>query len=208
MTARTVSDAISPSLVKLLMVDSTDAHDAVLRISRRGDLLEEAKAANAVVQRICQPVGLNGALIGMGPLLLMFDPPSFGKNEEGVKLADAWQMTYARALSDIPREALEEAVNAYIKIGKWFPKASEIRELAGPKMAELRKIAWRLKKVVEEARPPKPVLSEAEREANKRAVAELVAELRSRPAFGRRAPGESPQQMAARIRGESILQTA
>ena len=200
MTAKTISDAISPSLVKLLMVDSTDAHDAVLRISRRPELLEEAKAANAVVQRICQPVGLNGALIAMGPLMLMFDRPSFGKGEAGDKLADAWQMTYARALSDIPREALEEAVNAYVQSGKWFPKVAEIRDLARPKMAELRKMAWRMKEVAEKARPPKVTLTDEEREANRKAVAELVADLRSRPALNRR-PAESPQQMAARIRG-------
>lgn len=71
-----------------------------------------------------------------------------------------WQV-YEEALSDLPRLALERAVSEWQRIGKFFPKPAEIRELAEPTASAFRMAAHRAKKASEWQAPKAP--TEAER---------------------------------------------
>jgi len=48
----------------------------------------------------------------------------------GHEPSDAQLGLYARALSDLDAEVLDYAAGEWIKAGKWYPKVSELRELA------------------------------------------------------------------------------
>lgn len=204
MTAKQTLDAISPSLARFLMIEATDANDAVARIASRPDLIAEAREQNDLVQRLCAPVGVPGALRALAPLMLMFDRPSFGRGEVGEKLADAWQSTYAQAIAHIPPEALEAAVSQWLKVGRFFPKPAELIALAEPKTVELRKLGWRMKQVVAKAHGPKPPMTDAEKAEVKRLAADLARDLRSGTIFAKKPrysrPSESQSSMADRLR--------
>ena len=181
--------AISPPLVHLLMVSSSDAKDAVQLASRHPDLIREAREVTALVQRMAGPMGTVDAMKALAPLMLHFDPRQFGAGKAGTMLTDAWEKSFADALADLPAEALEVAVSAWIKVGKWFPKVAELRELAEPKAKEIRTLAWRLRSVAEKARLPKPPITPEERAEIQRQTAALVADLKSGALFAGKPSG-------------------
>lgn len=90
-------------------------------------------------------------MAALAPLVLVY-----GKGEEA--RSPAFWNVYKNALSDLPRLALDRAVKAYERIGKFFPKPAEIRELAMPHADTIRQAAYRTKKATEaeviQLRPP------------------------------------------------------
>ena len=206
MTAKTALAAISPSLVHLLMVTASDAKDAVQIAGRHPSLIQEARDVTALVQRLSAPAGTAAVLRAMSPLLLHFDPRQFGSGKKGEMLADAFEASFADALADLPLEAIEVAIAAWIKVGKWFPKVAELRELAEPKAREIRSLAYRLRQVAEKARLPKPPITAEERAEIQRQTAELVADLKSGALFKGRPGGihspplRSRAEVAAELR--------
>ncbi len=198
MTAKTALDAISPSLVHLLMVTASSASEAVQLAGRHPALVQEARDATALVQRLAGPAGTAAVLRAMSPLLLHFDPRHFGAGKKGEMLADAFEASFAEALSDLPLEAIEIAVAEWIKVGKWFPKVAELRELAEPKAKEIRTMAWRLRQVAEKARLPKPPITPEERAEIQRQTAALVADLKSGAVFKGRPGGINAPPLRSR----------
>lgn len=178
MTAKRTLDVISPSLVRFLMVEATSAKDAVARISKRPELLAEAREVNARVQRLCKEVGMARAMELIAPLTLLFPPPSFGKGDAGDALTEAWHSTYAKAIADLYEEALTGAVDQWAKVGRFFPKPAELRALAEPKMTELRTLSWRVRQCAENTNMPRPPLTDAERAERQRLAEETVEMLR------------------------------
>jgi hypothetical protein len=184
MTAKRVSDAISPTLARFLLIDSGDAADAVNRIANRPELIAEAKEVNAEVQRRAAPIGQANAMAVILPLTLIFDPPSFGKGREGEALERAWSMTYAKAIAHLPREALESAVEKYAQVGKWFPKPADLIELARPKATEILQLSYRLDRCATvKAREP---VSDAERAEFQAFARDLAESLRTKTLFAGR----------------------
>lgn len=54
----------------------------------------------------------------------------------GIEPNDAQLGLYVRALSDLTPDELEHAAAEHIKVNKWFPKVSELRELAEKRTAQ------------------------------------------------------------------------
>lgn len=50
--------------------------------------------------------------------------------DAGAKITPAQVQLYVRALADLDAGVLEEAAAEYVQTGKWFPKVSELREIA------------------------------------------------------------------------------
>ena len=206
MTARTALAAISPSLAKLLMVTANDAAEAVQLAGYHPALVQEARDKLPLVTRLAAPAGMGQVLRCVAELLLHFDPPSFGEGKPGAQLADAWQSSYAKALEDLPVEALEIAVAGWIKCGKTFPKVAHLRDLAEPKTKELRVLSWRIKQVAEKARLPKPPPTAEERAEVKRMMEDLAANLKLKAADSKW-PGPMNRQrqheVAERLRAQA-----
>jgi hypothetical protein len=49
---------------------------------------------------------------------------------------------YAKALEDLPYEAVAAAATTHIRTGRWFPKPAEIRELIEGAMEDRAELAW------------------------------------------------------------------
>lgn len=104
---------------------------------------------------MCEPAGERVVMGALVPLVIVF-----GKGQEAE--SPAFWRVYTDALSDLPRIALDRAVKEYQKLGKFFPKPAEIRELATPHANAFRQAAFRTKAALEKPEPPMP---EAERMA-------------------------------------------
>lgn len=148
MNALTVLSATTPRLSEIL-TRATDAHEAAQFITDDEVLVSECRRMLPIVQRLAKPVQRAEIKIALQPLLLMFDPPSFGKGREAEQLEGAWQEVYVKALSGLSREALEHAITRWCEIGKTFPKPAHLRELAEPVQLKVALVAWRMRKAVE-----------------------------------------------------------
>lgn len=173
---RTVSGAISNQLRAFLQgaSDWREAHREATPAIRA-----ECQAVQAAVERVAGPVTQTEVRRLLAPLLLHFDPPSFGPGEAGDRLSEAWRTSYADALKDLPEEALRAAVDGWIRIGHVWPKVAHLRILAEPKAGELRSLAWRVRKVAETP-PPRQAISAEERAR----VGEMMLEMRKQMAAG------------------------
>lgn len=111
----------------------------------------EAEVSLRRLEMLCEPAGDQVVMAALAPLVLVY-----GKGEEA--RSPAFWNVYKDALSDLPRLALDRAVKAYERIGKFFPKPAEIRELAMPHAATIRQAAYRTKMAVAaeviQLRPP------------------------------------------------------
>lgn len=106
------------------------------------------------LELLAEPSGSDLVKRSLAPLVLVY---GLGVQAEAPVF---WQV-YEQALSDLPRMALERAVSEYQRIGKFFPKPAEIRELAEPHATALRMAAHRAKKASEWQAPKG--LAEADR---------------------------------------------
>ena len=105
------------------------------------------------LELLAEPSGSDLVKRSLAPLVLVY---GLGVQAEAPVF---WQV-YEQALSDLPRMALERAVSEYQRIGKFFPKPAEIRELAEPHAMALRMAAHRAKKASEWQAPKGPTEGE------------------------------------------------
>lgn len=138
----------SPELWSLLATGPKENAEAI-RLSPA--LRAEAGRSFRQLEVLCEPAGNQVVMAALAPLILVY-----GKGEEA--RSPAFWKVYTDALSDLPRIALDRAVKGYERIGKFFPKPAEIRELAMPHADTFRQAAYRAKKAQEaeviQLRPP------------------------------------------------------
>ncbi|KAK0332698.1 hypothetical protein LTR94_023851 [Friedmanniomyces endolithicus] len=103
---------------------------------------------------LAEPAGSEAVERALAPLVLVY-----GLGEQAK--ARAFWRVYTDALSDLPRMALDRAAAEYPKVGKFFPKPAEIRELAMPHANALRMAAVRAERAASWEEPKK--ISETDR---------------------------------------------
>jgi hypothetical protein len=201
--------------LRSLLLGSGDAKGAARIIAINPTLRAQAEAQLPWLERALEPAEPEQIL-----LLLARHAPALGLKDMS---EESWGLLfepYLEALGDLPLTALEEA---FIRWNKgelypkepgrhaFFPRPAEIRKLAEPARNELGKAANRIKlaiKHVENAPKPEPSAEEkAAVRAQMQAEGFLVDGkfvLPKKDAGPRPAPtGETPQQMAARLRAEA-----
>ena len=107
--------------------------------------MRECEGSLRPLEVMTEPGGKQAVMQALAPLVLVF-----GKSAEAE--SPAFWTVYADALGDLPRIALDRAVQQYQREGKFFPKPSEIRELAMPHAEALWQAKHRVKAALE---PPK-----------------------------------------------------
>lgn len=162
----TLSEAVTSQLWRLC-ADSTDAREAVRRIAASPARMAEARDVLSLATRLAGPVGPKDCYTCLQPLVIMYGTPAFGDGAEGAAMLQEWWSRNIKALQDLPREALELAVDRYIATATkhYFPDPGVLRKLCETKAAEVRLIAWRIRKAVEDQaeltrRPPPEVSKE------------------------------------------------
>lgn len=200
-SASTVLGALTPSLAQLLLA-AADWREAVKTISGDEVALAEARRAEPVVRRLGGPMGKDAVYVALQPLIILYGAPDFGDSSAGDGLLSSWISIYTKALEKLPREALDYAVDTYIATSTkpFFPKPGELNALALPRAEDPRKIAWRLRKIVD-AQPAAARESEEDRERGRQMVAETLAAIRG--GAGLRSalrPAQSPHEAAERLR--------
>lgn len=60
----------------------------------------------------------------------------------GEAVSDARMEIYFRALSDLPLESVRQAVNVHVRLQKFFPRPSEIREAVTGSLEDEAELAW------------------------------------------------------------------
>lgn len=203
-SASTLSETFTRPLCDFLL-NAEDAKAAVKGAMNNPLILAECRRVNDAVQRLSRPVGKDGVYRALQPCIVLFPLPNYGPGKE--KLREAWLSIYQEALARLPKEALEYAVSEWIANGKpYFPKPSELNLLAKAKAAEVGLLAWRCRRIVEDAakaRPPE--ISPEERAQVSAGLAALREELRAGAAARRDVmresyPRTSPGQVADRLR--------
>lgn len=101
-------------------------------------MVEECAASQRQLEVLCEPCGDRIVAGALAPLVIVF-----GKGPEAE--SPAFWRVYNEALSDLPRMALDRAVNEWSREGKFFPKPAEIRERADVHASAMRMAAWRAK---------------------------------------------------------------
>lgn len=196
--ASTVYEACTKPLRDLLL-DATDAKEAVRRVSRNPGYLDEIKDIAPLVARLGGPVGKDGVYVALQPLLILFGAPDLGHEA----LLDTWVEIYQNALEKLPKEALEFAVSEYIRVGKaFFPKPSDLNRLAEAKATQIRTLTWRVRQCADAVPPPAAREKTAEEKAE---VARMLAEFRAKPMPPPKVNGtyESQSHMAERLRANA-----
>jgi len=97
---------------------------------------EEARRCSRQLEILTEPAGDKVVMAALAPLVLVY-----GKGQEAT--APAFWKVYTEALADLPRLALDRAAAEYTRVGKFFPKPAEIRELADRHALALRQAAYR-----------------------------------------------------------------
>lgn len=85
----------------------------------------------------------------LAPLVLVY---GLGAQAE----APAFWRVYEEVLADLPRLALERGVSEFQRVGRFFPKPAEVRDLALPHASAMRMAATRAKRAADWSEP-KPV---------------------------------------------------
>lgn len=159
-SASTVSEALTPTLEAILL-NAANSGDAAKKIQAVPALVEEAKSQLPVVERLSAPTDPAALYKIMQKLWIanLSFQPEFGTDEDGKVLQRAWFDVYAEALCPLPAEALQIAVDEWLRQGKGsWPQASDIYKLAEKEAQEIRLIAWRLRKAVfyteRDSKPP------------------------------------------------------
>ena len=129
---------LSAELWRMLSADPTGLED----IRRSPALVEECQRSARQLEVVCEPCGGDTVARALAPLVLVF-----GLGDQATS-PQFWKV-YADALGDLPRIALDRAAAEWPKIGKFFPKPAEIRELALKHALPLRQAAYRAKKALE-----------------------------------------------------------
>lgn len=121
----------------------------VEEIARHPAMKAECERSRRQLSLLAEPAGSDAVERALAPLVVVF-----GLGDQA-KAKAFWQV-YIESLSDLPRMALDRAASEYPKIGKFFPKPAEIRELAMPHANALRMAAARAARAAE-WEEPKPI---------------------------------------------------
>lgn len=206
--AKTVSDACTPALEKVLTL-STDADDFARRVAKNDQALADLRERGPMIVNMARPLDPTDVFRAVQPLMVMYDPPEFGDGRAGEALEQNWKAAFCRALRDVPYEALEHAVSERIRFGHphnprlshKFPTPDQLIELAAEKTAKIQAIAWRIKVALEKADKNRPVVKTADDIAEVKA---FLADLKAGGGLSRpipsNGPGESRAAMSARLR--------
>lgn len=152
---------LSGELWRMLAADPTGLED----IRRTPALVEECGRYQRQLDLMAEPAGGDTVARALAPLVLVF-----GLGDQATS-PQFWKV-YAEALGDLPRMALDRAASEWPKVGKFFPKPAEVRELALPHALAFRQAAHRARKATETPPPPpKPI----ERPSSED-IAEVMAE--------------------------------
>ena len=135
----------------------------------------DAVAALPQLDALMAPAGERGVVDAIAPLKLMWPPKDVPAEQLA---AQGWWMIYRKALADIPRWALDQAVAEYIKTSTYpvFPIPGKLRELAEPHTRKIARMVSRVRMVTREP-APKPPVSDEERARVKAQMGELLKDL-------------------------------
>lgn len=141
-------------------------------------------------------------------LMLVCKMEDFGEGELGKRLEGQFLAQYYAALRDLPIEAIEAGVTAYMKAAQYhrFPMPGELRKFMEPVAVQMRTAAYRLKKALEDdgARAVQP-----EEKAQVRAMMAERGWLDENGNFDvKRALGSGPTMPVSRRTGETQHQMA
>lgn len=176
MNTPNASDVITTPLWRaLIRGDITEM--TVKDAAQNPDLYQAAVVAARDVDRLIQPAGEKGAVEAVGPIKIMWPPKDIPAEEDG---ALAWWIIFRRALADIPRSALNKAVDEYIRTSKYpkFPTPGDLRALAEPHVRDLHRVVARVK-MVAKYEPPKRI-SDEDKAAGAELMRGLAADLAAR----------------------------
>lgn len=140
----------------------------------------EALAALPHVARLTEPAGEKGVIEAVARLKLMWPPKDVPAEQVAAR---AWWVVYRQALADIPRSALDLAVDDYIKTSEYpvFPIPGKLRALAEPHIRGVARMVARVQMVTKQP-APKPPVSDEERAQVKTAMNELLSDLKVKAA--------------------------
>jgi hypothetical protein len=209
------SEMFSPRLWKL----ATDEADGEARraklavIARDPALRAEAARLLPELVRMIDGRPSNAELeVALGPLLIVKRKPDFGPNVDTAKMTAAWQAIYYDHLRRFPIQAVRAGVKDLVATHIYpdMPQPAELVKACEPYAWKIRTAQARLKMALDLPEPPARVDRKANLEAMRAAgwlnqngevdAARILSTAR-RPNYPK--PSESPQQMAARLRGEA-----
>lgn len=104
-------------------------------------MVAECERCHTQLEALAQPCGEGAVMASLANLVLVY-----GKGEEA-RAKGFWKV-YGDALADLPRSALDRACAEYARVGKFFPKPAEIRDLAEPHAGAMRSAAFRSRQAV------------------------------------------------------------
>lgn len=157
----------------------------------RQTLAGECEASIRPLEILCEPVGEEALKAMCKPLVLVF-----GLGVQAT--APAFWDVYVKALADLPRMAVQRALDDYTRDGKFFPKPAEIRERALPHADALRKALHRATEATKPVALPAPKAERFAPEEFERMQADLMQKLaaateKMRPQFKHKPrPGYMP----------------
>lgn len=205
---RTISAAFSSPLQKL--VDTAiDAKDFARRVRNEPKLLAELREKNDLIQRMAAPLSEAEVAEILGPIIIQYGLPDFG-SDRGMRDAalGAWRKTWAKALCQVPREALELAIDRWIQMGDpdnprrrgLRPEPADLIRLSKAKAAEIHTVAYRVKFALSNAPAERPEPTAEERQMAKDLLADIKAGRFLGPKVVPQSSGESRKAMVDRIR--------
>lgn len=163
----------SPELWSLL---ATGPKENAEVIRRTPALRAQAEASQRQLEILCEPAGDQVVMGALAPLVLVFGIGEQAKSQ-------AFWGVYREVLADLPRIALDRAVKEYERVGKFFPKPAEIRELALPHAETFRQAAYRAAKAQEQAPEPMPAAERMPREKFDALMAEFASIMADKDPF-------------------------
>ena len=156
LTVSTVSEALTKRLDQALTHSASVGHFQAM-VKEDPELHAAVVEAHAVVSKLVAPMDDMVVYACLQDLLLAYGPPKFGDGQDSAVATRMWLAIYTKAFIGIPREALIEAANMYIRVGPpkfrakaWaFPDPDVLVTYAKPFSDKINQIAWRLKKGAE-----------------------------------------------------------
>jgi len=193
----TISELCETPVWRLLNDEGLNAREAAAEIVRSPRLRASLDQIADSVRSMAAKAGDTGVFRALQPLLIMYGRP---------KKADAematWYGLYYDALGKLPMEAITYAVSEYIRTSQIHavPAPGPLSKLAAPVAEKIWRAAYRVKFASEmSAVRARPEPTPEEKAAVRAMVADFVNGPRPDPADAR--PRETPQEMAARLRG-------
>lgn len=159
-----------------LLATGTKAN--IEEIARHPALRQEASRCSRQLEILCEPSGPQVVMGALAPLVIVF-----GKGQEAE--SPAFWRVYTDALSDLPRIALDRAVSEYQRIGKFFPKPAEIRELALPHANGFRQAAYRASAAQQQPEAPMTPAERIEPEKFKALMSDFTKQMEGKDILAR-----------------------